>query len=78
MQKSELSSHAKVGDSQEAKLFQNELSRHLNLNRSWGEEVLESEWSNLHDVSDVKRVDPLVLVQVAKDVFHVSVSNLQS
>jgi hypothetical protein len=33
--------------------------------------ILESQRRNLHDVADVKTVDPLTLVQVTQNVFHI-------
>eukprot|EP00354_Favella_ehrenbergii_P003012 CAMPEP_0170453494 /NCGR_PEP_ID=MMETSP0123-20130129/2059_1 /TAXON_ID=182087 /ORGANISM="Favella ehrenbergii, Strain Fehren 1" /LENGTH=129 /DNA_ID=CAMNT_0010715889 /DNA_START=3398 /DNA_END=3786 /DNA_ORIENTATION=- len=77
MQKAELCAHTEVGDGQEAQLFEHELARQLNLNRCGREEVLQGERSNLHDVANVERVDPLVLVQVSQDVLHVCVAHLQ-
>ena len=48
------------------------------MNCSGGEEVLKSEGSDLHDVADVEGVYPLILVEVAEDVFHVSIADLET
>ena len=39
---------------------------------------MQGQRCDLHDVADVERVDPLVLVQIAQDVFHIGVAHLQT
>jgi hypothetical protein len=78
VEESKLSPHAKVGDSKEAKFLKDELSGKLDLNGCGGHEVLKGKRGYLHNVADVQAVDPFVLVQVAKDVLHVWVANVDS
>lgn len=32
---------------------------------------MDGQWCDLHDISDVEQVEPLRLVQIAKQYFHV-------
>ena len=76
MQEPELSPHAEVGHCKEAELLQHELSRKLDLDSRRRHEILERKWCNLHDIADVQRVDPLVLVEVPEDILHVCLADV--
>ena len=78
VQEAELGAHAEVRDREEAELFEDELSRKLDLNCGGREEVLEGQRCDLHYIPYVKRVNPLILVEVAQDVFHVGVAHLEA
>ena len=78
VKEAELGAHAEVRDREEAELFEDELSRKLDLNCGGREEVLEGQWCDLHNIAYVKGVNPLILVEVAQDVFHVGVAHLEA
>ena len=76
MKESELSTHAKVRYCKKAKFFQDEFSWKLDLNSCWRHEILERKWCNLHNVANVQRVDPFVLIEVSKNVLHICLSHI--
>ena len=78
VKEAELGAHAEVRDREEAELFEDELARKLDLNCGGREEVLEGQRCDLHYIPYVKRVNPLILVEVAQDVFHVGVAHLEA
>ena len=78
VKEAKLGTHAEVGDCEEAELFEDELTRKLDLNCGGREEVLEGQWCDLHYIPYVKRVNPLILVEVAQDVFHVGIAHLEA
>ena len=77
MEESELCPKTKVAHTKKAHLLEYVLSSQLNDRRIRTEKVLHCKRGNLHDITNVKTKDPLVLVQVAKYIFHVCVSYVE-
>ena len=71
MQKSIFGTHAEVAYSQEAHFLQYKFTRELQLQSSVAEKILQCQWRDLHDITDVEAVNPFTLIQVAQDVFHI-------
>ena len=59
MQEAVLCAHAEIADGEEAHLFEQELTRKLQLDGRLRQEVLQGERRYLHDVANVEAVDPL-------------------
>jgi hypothetical protein len=71
MEESKLCAHAKVRNSEEAKLFEDVFSGEFELDGGDGHKVLHGERCNLHDVAYIEAEYPLALVQVSEEVPHV-------
>ena len=68
---SDLSRNAKVWYDVETDGLEKGISRDLLLIPSMHSQIISLNWSDLHDVPYVKRVDPLALVEETQDVPHV-------
>lgn len=77
VEESELCAETEVAHTEEADLLEHVFAGQLHRERIRRQEVLECEWRYLHNVSDVQAVDPLVLIQIAEDVFHIRVTNIE-
>ena len=71
MEEPVLSAHAKVTNCKETHLLKNKFSWKFQLYCCLTQEVLQSQWWNLHNIANVETVYPLTLIQIAKNVLHV-------
>lgn len=76
VQKSELCAQAKITNTKETNLFQNVLPGQFDRNSIWTQKILQSQWSHLHYITYIQAINPFVLVQIAKNVFHIRIANI--
>jgi hypothetical protein len=76
VKESKFCADAKIWDTEEADFFKDVLPSQLNDQSIAAHEILQRERWYLHDVADIKAVDPFALVKVPKNVLHISFTNI--
>ena len=76
VQESIFCAHAEVAHGKEAHFFKDKFTWKFQLYWRLTQEILQCQWWNLHDISDVQTVNPFTLVQIAKNVFHIWITTI--
>lgn len=70
-QEAQLSGDAEVRDGEESYFFEDGVSGQFDINLLIAVQVVNGEWRYLHNVSNIQQVQPLTLIQIPQQNFHV-------